>query len=226
MTTKGTLGFSLLALSALSPSALADTLTLYNWGFNVDGTLYDKPNPLPSTPPVSFNTGGFNFSEGLGSLTLVVAGPPSSHFVDVYFDHDLIAASPSTDFAAAVGALPTGESWEIGAGSAANLFAAFSANTYSDTNNLPGPGDVATGLGLAFTTTSADPWGLVTITVRETAPTSGFYLHQYNTSGSTPTDIYISATETNTATPEPSTFLLFSAGLCGIGMLRRGRSGR
>jgi hypothetical protein len=214
------LGLTLFALSCLTPSARADTISLFNWGFNVDGAIYPKPGPLPTAPPVIFIAGGFDFARGLGALTLAVAGPPGAHFVDIYFDHDLLAGVPASDLSGAVGTLAAGESWEVGVGKGASLYADFTANSYTDVNHVPGPGDVATGLAFAFTTTAADPWGVITLSVSTTAPASGFYLHQWNTSGSTPTDIYISASEVNTPAPEPGGILLFATGLCGIAAWR------
>lgn len=221
MTTKMILGLSLFALSGFTPSAWADTMTLYNWGFNVDSTIHAKPSPLPTGTPIMFDINHFNLIEGLGTLTITVAEPSGTHYADVYFDHDLLAGTPATDYSAAVGTLAAGESWEAGSGSGTQLYADFLANSYTDADSLPGPADVAVGLGLAFTTTDADPWGVITISVSETAPSSGFYLHQWNLSGSTPTDIYISMSEVNTPTPEPGSILLFAAGLCGIAVLRQ-----
>jgi hypothetical protein len=221
MTRELVLGLSLFALSGLAPFARAGTISLYNWAFNVDGTIFPKPGPLPTVPPVIFNTGSFDFSGGLGALTFAVAGPPGAHTVDIYLDHDLLAGTPASDLSAAVGTPASGEAWEIGVGKGASLYAHFTTNSYTDVNNMAGPGDVATGLSFAFTTTAANPWGVITLSVSTTAPASGFYLHQWNTSGSTPTDIYISASEVNSPTPEPSGILLFATGLCGIAVWRQ-----
>ncbi len=198
-----------MTMPGVTPSALADSLSLYNWGFNVDGAIIDKantPGPLPSVVDAS----GFNFVEGLGTLTITVAGP-GPHSVGLYFDHNLNGLQFATDNSAVAGTPSAGESWEIGTGSeggGTQLFADFQANNYDDLDNSPGPADVATGLGFDFITTPADPVGVVTITVSE-SPTSGFYLHQWNdTSGTSPSDIYISASEANSAVPEPATGLL------------------
>jgi hypothetical protein len=211
-TTKLVLVLSLFAMSGLTPSAFADTMSLYNWGVNVDSALYDKANtpPLPSGPGVYIEGGGFNFTEGLGTLTIVAAGP-GTHYVDVYFDHDLNPAQYANDQSAAVGTPASGESWEIGTGAEAGgtqLYTDFTNNDYDDTNNAPGPADVATGLEFAFTTTDADPFGVVTVNISEVAPSSGFYLEQFDTySGTSPSEIYISGSEVNTA-PEPASWLL------------------
>jgi hypothetical protein len=212
-TTKLVLALSLVALFGLAPYALADTMSLYNWGINVDGTLYDKANtpPLPTGPGVYIDGGGFNFSEGLGTLTIVASGV-GTHYVDIYFDNDLYPAQYANDQSAAVGIPASGESWEIGTGAEAGgtqLYTDFTNNDYDDTNNAPGPADVATGLAFAFTTTDEDPLGVVTVSISETAPSSGFYLHQSDTYiGTSPSDIYIQGSEVNT-TPEPASWLLF-----------------
>jgi len=211
MTTKLLLGLTLLAL----PQAHADTLSLYNWGFNVDGTAFPKPGPLP----VLFNTSGFSLTgEGLGSMTIAVAGPPGAHYADIFFNYQLLASNPGADLAAAVGTLAAGESWEIG--TPTQVLSGLGSNNYDDTNNTPGPANEAVGLGFAFTTTATDPVGLITINVSETAPTSGFYIEQWNSSA-TPSEIYISASEVNTPAPEPSSLLLLGAGLCGIVRVRK-----
>jgi hypothetical protein len=203
-----------ITLPGLAPSLLADTLSLYNWGFNVDGDIIDKAN-TPGPLPPSIHASGFNFNEGLGSLTVTVAGA-GPHTVAIYFDHDLAAAQPTSDFTADVGSPATGESWEVGPGSKAGvqLFNDFLADSYTDTNSAPQPGDAAVGLAFSFVTTQADPLGIITISVGATPPSSGFYLHQFNTlMGTTPSDIYISASEANSAIPEPASALLFLAPL-------------
>jgi hypothetical protein len=193
-----------------APSAMADTIQLYNWGFNVDGNLIDKAN-TPGPLPPQVKASAFNFGSGLGTVTVTVFGP-GTHSIDVYFDHDMNPAQFTSDFSAAVGTPAAGEKWEIGTGGkggGTQLFADFTANNYDNTNHSPQPDDVATGLAFTFTTTAAAPLGTVTINVSTTAPTSGFYLHQFNSvAGTSPTDIYISATELNSATPEPATGLL------------------
>jgi hypothetical protein len=139
-----------------------------------------------------------------------VAGP-GTHSVDIYFDHDLNPAQFAADNSA--GTLAAGESWEIGTGAESGgtqLYADFLANAYDDTDDAAEPDDVATGLAFSFTTTDADPYGVVTVNVSETAPSSGFYLHQFNDSAS-PTDIYISASEVNAPAPEPASWMLFFA---------------
>jgi len=206
------LTLALSAILAMTVPALADTLQLYNWGFNIDGTLIDKAN-TPGPLPLSINAGAFNLAEGLGTLTIAVAGP-GPHSVDVYFDHNLNPAQIATDFSAAIGTPAAGESWGIGTGSEGGgtlLFADFSTNSYTDTDNSPEPGDIATGLAFSFINTSANQLGVVTINVSTVAPTSGFYIEQWN-DNSTPSEIYISGSETSAATPEPATSVLYFGG--------------
>jgi hypothetical protein len=206
------------AMPGFAPPALADTIQLYNWGFNVDGTLIDKAN-TPGPLPPSVNGVGFNFATGLGTLTVTAAGA-GMHSIDIFFDHDMNPPQFAADHSAAVGAPAAGESWEIGTGAKGGetqLFLAFTANNYDDVNHSPGPDDVAMGLAFTFTNTPAGPLGIVTVNVGTTAPSSGFYLHQFNTTaGTSPTDIYFSATLANSATPEPATWLLFLAPLSGL----------
>jgi hypothetical protein len=64
---------------------MADTMSLYNWGFNVDGIIIDKantPGPLSTVPPLVFNAGGFNFAEG-GHATITVGEPAGAQYVDI-----------------------------------------------------------------------------------------------------------------------------------------------
>jgi hypothetical protein len=213
MTKKMLLALSLFATSALAPSAVADTMSLYNWGFNVDGTIIDKANTPPL--PAAINAGSFDFNEGLGTLTIVAAGP-GTHYVDIFFDNDLNPAQFAQDNSAAVGTLAAGESWEIGTGAESGgtqLYADFLANDYDDADNAAQPDDVAVGLAFSFTTTDADPDGIVTVSIGETAPSSGFYITQAN-DNSTPSEIYISGSEVNAPAPEPASWLLILAPAC------------
>jgi hypothetical protein len=204
------LTLSLSAIFATTLPALADTMSLYNWGFNVAGAIIDKANTPGPLPPL-INTSAFNLSEGLGTLTIAVAGL-GPHYVDLYFDNDLNPAQFATDYGAAIGTPAAGESWGIGTGAeggGTQLFSAFLANSYNDTDNSPEPGDIATGLAFSFVNTSANQLGVVTVSISTVAPSSGFYIEQWNTySGTTPSEIYISGSEVSAPTPEPATALL------------------
>jgi hypothetical protein len=177
---------------------------------------------------VSFDTNLEPALNGLGSVTISL-GTGNGQSALFYADYDLDDASFGSfdDSGTTVGALPAGVSYELDDPNVSNIFGDFAGNALANTNNVGTPSsdplnqccDVAFSLGLNGLNVAAGGSGTVTFTVGTTAPPSGFYIQQTNTTLGD--SIYLSALVTITnptgppATPEPSTFVL-TAGALGL----------
>jgi len=221
---------------------------------NVDGTVYTSLAGVPS-----LSTAGFDAATGLGTLVLTFApGIAGSYGVDAFFNHDL--ETPFFDeFGAAAGAPAAGQTWQIdepGYGADFNRTGTIYSNllslSFDDTNYVPGASsnlfndcgangggavdascnnDVALGMGYAFAL-AANEQAVITWTVSDTTPASGFYLWQVAPrdpllsiflSGS----LSISSTEVPPpAVPEPSTLILTGTALLGLSRARARKGGR
>ena len=199
---------------------------LYDWKTNIDGTVVDMPILGPS----------FDTNTGLGTVNLSVAGS-GSHFVGLFLDQDTdLLAFVAGDSGQAVGAPPAGMSWEIGSPWDYSVDPAVPGQIIGDfktglTNQVladilppfPLGGDVSMAMGWSFNL-GAGETANVGFLISSQAPTSGFYLNQFNLDNlSIPDEIFMSSTlEIRTSgVPEPGTLLLMGSGLLGLIGLRR-----
>src|SRR5690348_9370040 len=106
-TTFAFLGFAV----ALASSRAAD-FGLFEYAFNVDGTISDSvvPDPLPS----QVNLGGFNFSTGLGTIQFSINGS-GPHYFSTFYDHEIDEADNTffNELGSNSGVPAAGQSWEI-----------------------------------------------------------------------------------------------------------------
>jgi hypothetical protein len=232
---------TVLAVILLSATpVLADSVSLNDWTFNINGSTYNPP-PLSS----EFDASGFDFTTGLGSITLRLPQGIYSSIIG-YFDHDIIGDNNgvANEVGSVNGSPGAGQSWEIDQPGylyndpplytgdlVANVLAGNLDNLYFD-GNYTGPDDVAMALGWAFT---VDPGKIARITwdVTTTEAPSGFYLQQNDVVGvqsptsTPPIDIYFSSSLTiqdeQNIIPEPSAWILLATalGLVSYGKLKR-----
>jgi hypothetical protein len=169
----------LLTIASVSPM-LADTTSLQSILTNVNG--------VQTTNFTGYNTGGFNQTTGIGTLTFVVNGAGPSFF-DVFFDHQL-SLPFFNEFGAVLGGAAAGQTYEIGDSFASNIYPDVQAGgALANTNTLAGQtsnfnnacvgaacnGDFAAALGFSFTI-AAGQQELITLNVSHTDPGSGLRL--------------------------------------------------
>jgi hypothetical protein len=221
---------ALLGLSSLSAQAVPAAPDLWDYGFNVDGSI---SYPFGGDPiPASVNTTLFDDFTGLGIITAHISGT-GSHSFDVFFDHDVGAVTSLNELATATGTPSAGQSYE--AGFPLDVLNHFEASAL--TNTTAGvPDDVAMAMGWDFSLLNGEVAD-ITIELTDIMPLSGFFLTQSNivTAGSNydfylTGDIAISCTLNQCGptgngdhnnVPEPSMLFLMGAGLFGMVANRR-----
>ena len=217
---------SLIGLSfAICYQSAHASIELYEWSYNVDGSVYDSFNG--DTDPTS----GTLDSSGLGTLTYTFSGAGSHNFiafydyslfqnVDVYYD----------EYGVATGNLATGQSWEIDEPGYVfgdiydNLLAGSLDNTNSIQSNAPD--DVSFAIGWNFNLNAGET-ATITMNLADALPSTvpGFYLSQYDTT--LPDSIHFWSTMDiagpSHSVPEPAPLALMGIGLLGFGIVRKKR---
>lgn len=208
-------------LAVCTPKANAD-VTLFEWGLNLSGAVYNAGTPPPATVDIS----GFGPATGLGSITVWVA-PGVSGSILAYLDIELSETVNTffNEYGAAFGSPGAGQSWEIDepGSSFGDIYSNFLAGTLDNSNGVPStaPDDVAMALGWTFTG-GPDPT-VATFIVNTTPPAESFYLRQ--TDPDSGEDVYFSSdiATSDIVVPEPGSWLLLAtaAGLAMATLRRR-----
>jgi len=197
--------------------------SLFQWIFNVDGTIYDSAgidgsSTLPanfsvvSGTPLDLGVGG-----GLGVLSVVFDTPGLHNFI-AFFDQEIRETLNgfSNESAFAVGVPSAGLSFEAGEPG----FFTPPPNIYTRTlagalGNVigPVPDDMALALGWSFLLGAGDT-ATILLSLSETAPVGGFYLHQIDPDPAGARNLYYSTSLTINAIPEPGYYGVFVVVVC------------
>jgi len=95
---------------------------LYDWAFNVNGTLYLPPagysGPDPGGLPPGLNAAAFDWDTGLGTITFDFRpGAPGNYFLVAFFDHEIDNETngPYNEYGVDPNSslLDVGQKWEI-----------------------------------------------------------------------------------------------------------------
>jgi len=162
---------ALMLLGFSVTSAGAATAELYEWAFNINGTVH-----YMSMPAVV--SGTFNSSTGLGSLSWTTSGAGTYKFIG-YFDHEIDQAINTffNESGAANGVPGSKQSWQLDDPWNGNIYGNVIAGSLNNTNTVgTAPQDVSMALGWDFTLASYQT-ALITLSLSETAP-RGFFLSQ------------------------------------------------
>ncbi|MFH0725312.1 MAG: hypothetical protein V2B19_02980 [Pseudomonadota bacterium] len=162
----------LMALLSQAPSVFA--VTLWDWGFNINGSAFNPGDTVPA-----LDAGGFDWSKGLGALTFSFKPGTAGHFYLLsFFDHE--TGFWDDEFATAAGAPGAGQSWEIDEPGYVfgDIYGHFRDGILENTNavDVNSPDDVSMAMGWDFGLLQGQ-WAVITLLLGEERP-AGFYLSQ------------------------------------------------
>jgi hypothetical protein len=207
----------LLTCGVFAAPAFAD-ISLCDWAFNIDGGLTVWGDPLPGT----VNASGFDFDEGLGTLTVTVSGP-GAHSVGLFVDHEIDEAINTffNENGDAVGSPAAGQSWEIDEPGYVfgDIYDNILDGALDGSNGVPAgfEDDVSMAMGWDFVL--ADLPAIITFNLSDTAPIGGFYLQQYDPDS----DVSVYFSSSLTVVPVPGAVLMGSIGIGFAGWLSKRR---
>ncbi len=193
----------------------AATINLYDWGFNVNGAIYDSSGPLPGY----FNTGGFDWNTGLGTIAINYNPGVGNYYLLSFFDHEIDEAINTyfNEYGNAIGSPVSGQSWEIDEPGwvFGDIYSNVLSGALDNFNGVPSSAldDVSMALGWDFNLLAGET-ATIRLILSDTAPLSVFHL--VHTDPDSQSSIYFSSTidiRGGQPIPEPSTLLIVGSGL-------------
>jgi len=204
----------------------AATIDLYDYAFNIDGTVSEAywSDPIPG------DSSGFDNITGLGTISITVSGA-GDHYVGGFFDHEIVETTNTffNESGSTSGAAVVGQTWEIDEPGYVDgdIYNNLAAGTLDGTIGKSIPEDVSMAMAWNFTLTAGEE-AVIEFILSTTDLGFDFYLAQ--TDADSPETIYFSSTLDISGggqppgpgvIPEPSTMILF-----GVGLLAFARAGR
>ena len=92
---------------------------LYDWAFNISGDIYQAPatysGPDTGQLPTYFDYSEFDWSTGLGTITIDYDPGPGDYYLIAFFDHEIDEEINTyfNEFGLENGPVASGQSWEI-----------------------------------------------------------------------------------------------------------------
>ena len=193
----------------------AATVDLYDWAFNIDGTVTAAPDEYVITGmPVT----GTLDSNDLGTLAWTTSAVGSHSFI-AFFDYEIDEAinTFSNEYGEAVSTPAATQSWEIDEPGylLGDIYDHVLAGSLDNNNTVPGaiPDDVSWAIGWDFVL-AVDHTATISLVLAGSAPASGFYLSQ--TDPDSNETIYYSSNLTIAPVPLPGTMVLLGTGLAAL----------
>lgn len=240
---------ALCVLLVFTPVAQANpwSFEIFEVAFNQNGSLWDWPYSDPwGSMPSNVNKAGFDSSTGLGILQVRINTIGSVDFA-VLFDHEIKDTSGVAFYAnngEPIGTPGAGVSWEIdepeigGWNYKGDIFTNLVNVTLDNQSFFNGvdtwtdPEDAA--MALAWTLNiPVQHHAIVTLTVTDTDPGSGFRLHQWATNADKETaHLYLKGSaaiyedQGGPIIPEPWQAPLVAAALVALGVVRSAKRGK
>ncbi len=203
-----------IVLFAMPATSAGDTISLFDYAFNLDGTLSQAPSQA--------DTSGFNFGTGLGTISVSIGGA-GDHYVALFLDHEIVESENTffNEFGGTGGTLASGQGWEIDEPGwvFGNIYDNLIAGSLDSDNAVPSsaPDDVSMALSWNFLLAENET-ATISFLVSTLSPSSGFYLS--HTDPDSNATIYFSSTIDITGgpvIPTPSSVaMLVGLGLMGV----------
>ena len=124
-------------MAVLGSSAQGAMVNLFEWGLNTGGSLFSPGDTLPA----NVDDSGFDFTTGLGALSLKIS-IPGNHHAAFFVDHEIDESMNTffNEFGDAVGTPAAGQSWEIDEPGFnppfGDIFTNFEVNSLENSNDI------------------------------------------------------------------------------------------